>query len=171
MSDKVLVYFGAIKDVLKNEVPLPLGYEVSFDSLKYIDQIAKLHHIIFGEETYEKSRTEMNEGLNGIHGKFWNDASPQLLYENELVGFIFSVYKAPWDVTPDCPYITDLIVYPKHRKMNIATWLIQEASRVFLQSGAKYISFMVKENNYTALNLYHKLGFKEWDKNICKREL
>ena len=91
MSDKVLVYFGAIKDVLKNEVPLPLGYEVSFDSLKYIDQIAKLHHIIFGEETYEKSRTEMNEGLNGIHGKFWNDASPQLLYENELVGFIFSV--------------------------------------------------------------------------------
>lgn len=58
-------------------------------------------------------------------------------------------------------WILSLVVAPSVRRLGIATLLVQQLSRQFVERGATFVKIHVSPNNPSAMNLYDRLGFFE----------
>lgn len=70
-------------------------------------------------------------------------------------------------------FISNLAVIPEFRSAGLGKMLLDEAERLALECGAKYISIEVEQVNGVALKLYQKSGFqieKEASVNIGERK-
>jgi len=67
-----------------------------------------------------------------------------------------------------CGYISNLYVKEEFRKKGIAEKLVEEATAWFKRKGAVKISLEIYEINDKAVNLYHKLGFKNYSVKMKK---
>lgn len=101
-----------------------------------------------------------NEDLDSLYKLYKDNYIPKIneftkIYsysiENKNVAFIV------FDVIYDRCEIIDLFVQKEYRNNKIASKLINQIEKNF---SIKNITLEVKENNYTAINLYKKLGFK-----------
>lgn len=63
-------------------------------------------------------------------------------------------------------YLQALDVDPQYRRQGIGTHLIQTVGQEALFRGFERLSIMVEPNNSLALNLYQKLGFREFKRSI-----
>ncbi|MGC8569351.1 MAG: GNAT family N-acetyltransferase [Nitrososphaeria archaeon] len=79
---------------------------------------------------------------------------PAARVENELAGFAVAV------VEDDVVDLWDLVVKRKFRRMGIATALIGEVERFARDRGCYGIKLDVNLNNYEAIRLYERLGFR-----------
>ena len=61
--------------------------------------------------------------------------------------------------------IHDLIVINKYRRKGISQMLLNEVEKVGKQKNACKITLEVLENNYAAINSYHKFGFSGYELN------
>ncbi len=59
-------------------------------------------------------------------------------------------------------YLYHVCVDEKYRNKGVGTKLIEEFSNISKDKGAKYIKLNAFENNKEAINLYKKIGFKEY---------
>lgn len=98
----------------------------------------------------------------GEYGDLWHDASPVVTCDGELVAAIQVVGRAPWDDTPDCPFVIELFVAPEQRHRGLARLLLYGAMTVISAAGAAELALRVEEDNAAARGLYASLGFGEW---------
>ncbi len=83
---------------------------------------------------------------------------------------ICTVTKAPWEQTPTCPFIIDLMVLPDFRRRGLATVLLRETARVVHENGDTHLALRVQTDNTPAVTLYDKLGFADWDGTLFAPE-
>lgn len=58
-------------------------------------------------------------------------------------------------------HITNVAVVPQFQRKGIATWLINELSRISAEQGMDVLSLEVRTSNEKAQHLYHNLGFTD----------
>src|SRR5947209_8536215 len=92
------------------EAPRPLR-EYSLRPCRPTD-IPDLAHLYFGAfdpgiacSTLEEALADIEASFAGEFGDFWSEASPIAVHEEQLVGACLVVRRAPWEGTPDSPYI------------------------------------------------------------------
>lgn len=73
--------------------------------------------------------------------------------DNQLVGALLVVDRAPWPDTPDCPFIIELFTARSHRRTGIAKLLLAGCSSVT-------VALRVEDTNTAALALYRSVGFQ-----------
>ncbi|MER7245246.1 GNAT family N-acetyltransferase [Kribbella sp. NPDC000426] len=74
--------------------------------------------------------------------------------DEELVGALLVVERAPWPDTPDCPFIIELFTARTRRRQGIARLLLTSCA-------ATTVALRVEEDNAPALTLYRDLGFHD----------
>lgn len=102
----------------------------------------------------------------GECGEYLHFASPVVVEGDNLVAAIMTVRRAPWDGTPDCPFIIELFTHPDYRQRGLGAALIQTATAA-LAATATCVALRVDEQNTPALALYRKLGFTLWEAPAC----
>jgi GNAT superfamily N-acetyltransferase len=117
-----------------------------------------------------EAEQEMKDMFAGEYGPFWPEASPLVCEGDKLVAAICTVLKAPWERTPTCPFIVDLMVHPDFRRKGLAAFLLQETARTALRAGHTHVALRVLLDNTPAISLYRKLGFEDWDKRLLAPE-
>ncbi len=78
--------------------------------------------------------------------------------KGEIVGFVIG--KTYMDKKPATGQILTIDVSPKHRREGIGQRLLQEIEKTFKDKGVKSCCLEVRENNFVALSLYQKFGYK-----------
>jgi ribosomal protein S18 acetylase RimI-like enzyme len=68
-----------------------------------------------------------------------------------------------------CGFISNVFVKTQFRKRKIAEKLIFEIINWFKKKNATQLSLELYENNAPAINLYHKLGFKNYSIKMRKK--
>lgn len=66
--------------------------------------------------------------------------------------------------------LMDLQIRPERRGQGLGTFLVGEALRAMLGSGASLVEVQVAENNQAALALFRKLGFRQVDRGWVLRK-
>jgi len=79
--------------------------------------------------------------------------------KGEIVGFIIG--KTYMDKKPATGQILTIDVSPEHRRKGIGQRLLQEIEKTLKDKGVKTCCLEVRENNFVALSLYHKFGYKK----------
>ncbi|RZU12352.1 acetyltransferase (GNAT) family protein [Kribbella rubisoli] len=74
--------------------------------------------------------------------------------DDQLVGALLVVERAPWPDTPDCPFIIELFTARSHRRRGIARLLLTCCA-------GTTVALRVDEGNAPALALYRDLGFRD----------
>ncbi|UCC79312.1 MAG: GNAT family N-acetyltransferase [Candidatus Zixiibacteriota bacterium] len=152
--------------LLKPEVNLPEGFRIAASSPTYESQLAVLWFEAYPPEIatdIDCAKQEIRDMFAGEYGGFWPEASPIILFNKELVAGICTVVKAPWEKTPTCPFIIDLMVHPDYRRKGLAAFLIQQTAKTVLRDGKTHVALRVQVDNRAAITLYRKLGFVDWD--------
>lgn len=78
--------------------------------------------------------------------------------KGEIVGFIIG--KTHMDKKPATGQILTIDVSPNQRRKGIGERLLQEIEKTFKDRGVKMCYLEARENNFVALSLYHKFGYK-----------
>ncbi|MBQ8648869.1 MAG: ribosomal protein S18-alanine N-acetyltransferase, partial [Clostridia bacterium] len=65
-----------------------------------------------------------------------------------------------FNVVLDEGYITNVAVFPKYRRMGVATALVRKAISYSKKNGLAFLSLEVRKSNSAAIALYENEGFK-----------
>ena len=125
-----------------------------------VADIPALGHLYF--EAYEpgvaaSTETEAVEDIqlsfDGAYGVLDLNLSRLAWLDDQLVGALLVVERAPWPDTPNCPFVIELFTAPTHRRRGIARLLLSTCAHLT-------IALRVDDNNTPALTLYRALGFQ-----------
>lgn len=111
-----------------------------------IPRIAELESLCFSEPWSEKA---LSESLDA--GTLFFIAQK----DDEVIGYIgISVISGEG-------YITNVAVFPKHRKTGVASALLNRVIKLKDEMPLEFVSLEVRASNDAAISLYNKLGFLE----------
>jgi len=103
----------------------------------------------------------------GSYGELWHEASLVAVAEGErLVAAIQVVRCAPWEDTPDSPFVIELFTSRVHRRLGLGHALVGGAMAVVGGANHDTLALRVDEDNTSAPSLYRSLGFYEWTVGI-----
>ena len=102
----------------------------------------------------EEARDDIELTFAGGYGVFTPALSRLAWQEDQLVGALLVVERAPWPDTPDCPFVIELFTAHTHRRRGVAKLLLSECS-------SATVALRVDEHNIPAVTLYRSLGFHE----------
>lgn len=112
---------------------------------EHIKEIARLEKICFSEPWSENALLD-----SFMHGtKFF-----VCLIDRKVAGYVGI------SCILDEGYITNIAVFPEHRKKGIATMLLERVFSMAKDEGLSFVSLEVRESNIPAISLYEKMGFK-----------
>jgi GNAT superfamily N-acetyltransferase len=103
-------------------------------------------------ESEQDALDDINLTFDNGYGVLTPTLSRLAWSDNQLVGALLVVERAPWPDTPDCPFIIELFTAPSHRRVGIGRWLLSACSDVS-------VALRVEEGNAAALALYYSMGF------------
>ena len=91
--------------------------------------------------------------------------------DGKIIGYVMFVKKVetPLKLKYDYALITDLYVKPEYRGKGIGKKLLLTVLEYLKREGVKYVEITVWANNIKAINLYKKLGFKEYSIRMIKQ--
>ncbi len=78
-----------------------------------------------------------------------------------IVGYCFF-----WIFEEDEVHINNIAIHPSYRKQGLGSKLMQEATRMGIERGAKSVTLEVRESNQGALEFYMRQGFHFVGKRI-----
>lgn len=110
--------------------------------------------------TPEEALAEMRATFDGEYGDLWPEASPVATYAGSVVGAVQTVYQAPWEDTPDGPFVIELFTARDHRRRGLGRALLTAAMATAARSGHRHIALRVDPDNSTAMALYTRTGFR-----------
>jgi len=113
-------------------------------------------------ETVQEAIADIRAAFQGAYGVLWLAASAVIEHDREVVAAMLVVHRAPWEDTPDCPFVIELFTARSYRRLGLARALL---SRCLLLVGATekpHLALRVDATNRAALQLYASLGFSEW---------
>jgi len=121
-------------------------------SIEHLDRLCEIEMKCFETEAFTKQQiahllTDSNSVIfvSKVKGR--------------IVGFIIG--KTYMDKKPATGQILTIDVSPKHRRKGIGQRLLQEIEKTFKDKGVKTCCLEVRENNFGALSLYQKLGYRK----------
>jgi ribosomal protein S18 acetylase RimI-like enzyme len=103
---------------------------------------------------------EIGAFFRGEFGEFWPAASGVIETGGRLVAALLAVHRAPWDDTPDCPFITDLFTDPAGRRRGFGRALVVRALTEASATTRPRVALRADSENVPALRLYESLGFR-----------
>jgi len=121
-------------------------------------------------EPIEKVKTHYEEYLKNDLNNEWR-AVFVATENNKLIGFVTGkIYRTLYvSGFHRCGFISNVFVKKEFRKRKIAENLISELVNWLKKKGATRLSLELYENNTPAINLYHKLGFKNYSIKMRKK--
>lgn len=163
---KMLTFIANIASTCQ-EPALPPGYNLRPCRPSDVRDLGRLYF-----ESYPRgvAGTNVSEAVadieatfSGAYGELWRDASLVAFGGDEqLVASIQIVRRAPWEDTPDCPFVIELFTAPGHRRLGLARALLKQALKTVTEEKHEHLALRVDEENVPALKLYRSLGFHEW---------
>lgn len=113
--------------------------------------------------TVAEAITETCAYFRGEFGPFWPQASGIAETGGTLIAALLAVHRAPWDDTPDCPFITDLHTHPAFRRHGLARALVTRCLHQASTTPRSHVALRVDSDNLPAMRLYQQLGFRAAD--------
>jgi N-alpha-acetyltransferase 10/11 len=110
----------------------------------------------------EAAVEEVQAFFRGEFGEFWPAASRVIEHDGRLVAALLAVHRAPWDGTPDGPFITDLFTDPGYRRRGLGRALIARCLDAVHQSARGCAALRVESENTPAVRLYRSFGFRPY---------
>ena len=161
----------ASREIFKNCKPLPLpdGYKIMSWESKYTDDIVNVINTAFANTsdalfdprflTQEGSKDILDKITNNIYGKFLPDCTSVLLYNDKPVGICFA------NITAGRIANIPLIGMGKeHCSKGLGLSLLHSSMKKLLSyygSTLSEVNASTETDNYPALKMYRRLGFKE----------
>ena len=100
--------------------------------------------------------------FRGEFGVFWPAASGVVEHDGRLVAALLAVHRAPWDDTPDGPFITDLFTDPGFRRRGLGRVLMARCLAAVHRSARRCVALRVESDNAPAVHLYQGFGFRPY---------
>lgn len=144
---------------------------VKVDNLEEARKCNELLTLLIENEAKYNENINKNYIVNNWFENLYNMEN-NVLYvakENEeIVGYIYcKINTGENGLTNNLEALIDgLYVLEEYRKKGIATALINKAKQWCRNKNVKYIMINVLEDNKTALNLYSKLNFNDYEKTL-----
>ena len=151
---------------------LPTQYKITAWNDEYKNQVIELIHESFKDtadalfDTRFRSLQGVEDIINkiteGIYGKFLPQNTSILLCENNVCGIVLANL-----TTNEIANIPLVAIAKKHRGKNFSRNLLQRTVRMIVDSAklkendCKEINVTTETNNYKALKMYRRVGFKE----------
>jgi len=110
----------------------------------------------------EAAVDEVRAFFLGEFGKFWPAASGVVEHDGRLVAALLAVHRAPWDDTPDGPFITDLFTDPGFRSRGLGRALVARCLDAVHRSARRSVALRVESENTPAVHLYQSFGFRPY---------
>jgi ribosomal-protein-alanine N-acetyltransferase len=121
-------------------------------SIEHLDRLCEIEMKCFETEAFTKQQIAY----------LLTDSNSVILIsrvKSEIVGFIIG--KTYTDKKPATGHILTIDVLPKHRRKGIGQRLLQKIEKTFEDKGIHLCYLEVRENNFVALSLYQKSGYKK----------
>ncbi len=147
-QDRALV----LPDGFMMKAPAPDDAE-RIGRLYYEAHAGKLHGCV--DEAIEETR----QAFAGEFGELWPEASGVVKHGDAIVAALFSVHRAPWPDTPDCPFITDLFTDLRFRQRGLARALLSRCLAQVTGTARPTVALRVESENEPAMRLYESFGF------------
>lgn len=121
-------------------------------------------------EPVEKVRKHYEEYLKNDLNSEWR-AIFIVIEDKQTIGFVTGkIYRTLYVCGfRRCGFISNVFVKKQFRKRKIAEKLISEIIKWFNGKNATQLSLELYENNTPAINLYHKLGFKNYSLKMRRK--
>ncbi len=129
-----------------------MAVEIEDATLEHLDKLFEIELQCFTNEAFTKRQisyllTDYN--TIGLVAKI----------KNEIVGFIIMQLEAEEETV--FGHIITLNVSMKHRRKGVAQAMVQEAEGILKSKGVCESRLEVKQGNFAAIKLYHRLGYRE----------
>ena len=113
-------------------------------------------------ETVEEAIADMEASWDEEYGALWEEGSLVAEQGAKIVGALLTVTEAPWDQTPEGPFIIELFTDPDVRGGGVARALIERALEAMAGDGARSAGLRVLAENTRAQEFYRSVGFVDW---------
>ena len=147
-------------------VPLPAGFAVRAPRVTDADGLGRLY---FDCQVPGADLADLTEGVaeiraffRGEFGEFWPGGSGVIEFDGRLVAALLAVHRAPWDDTPDCPFITDLFTELANRRHGLARALVSRCLTEASATTRPQVALRADSDNAPAVRLYEDLGFRRY---------
>jgi N-alpha-acetyltransferase 10/11 len=144
--------------------PLSAGFAIRAPRTADADRLGQLY---FDCQVPGADLSDVDEAVRevaaffrGEFGTFWPEASGVVETGDRLVAALLAVHRAPWDDTPDCPFITDLFTDPGYCRDGFARALLIRCLTEASATARPRLALRVESDNTPALRLYESLGFR-----------
>lgn len=146
---------------------LPAGYAVESARPAGGDALGRLYFAAYppgvAGETVDEAIADVRATFDGTYGAFWPEGSALVRAHGDPVAAILTVRRAPWDDTPDCPFVVELFTARAHRRRGLAGALVAGCLAAARAAGEPALALRVDEENDAARRLYASLGFAPWE--------
>ena len=149
--------------VSKPAPALPEGFSVRALRPDDAEPLGRLYYDAHAGLVHADVREAINEVCQAFAGEFgelWPEASGLVVHERQIVAAIFTVSRAPWADTPDCPFITDLFTDQRFRRQGLARALMARCLVAASSISRPEVALRVESDNKPAVRLYEAQGFR-----------
>lgn len=132
------------------------------------DETEELGALYFGAydpglacSTLEEAVADIVASFEGEYGELIPEASLVAVLNDELIGAVMVVRRAPWPDVPDYPFVIELFTARKFRRAGVARSLMLAAMNALTTPDNHRVALRVDFENAGARRLYESLGFIE----------
>jgi len=160
-----LTLVGSCTTAAARTRPVPDGYLLR--GLRQSDEagLARLYHAAYPPEIVAglpAAVEEMALTFSGEYGRLAFGLSCVTERQGALVSAILTVEQAPWPLTPEGPFVIEVITGPGHRRRGLAQAGLAWVALAALERGQSRLGLRVESENHGAVALYRNMGFSEW---------
>lgn len=147
-------------------VVIPAGAEVRPCQHSDADGIGRLYFESYEPgvacDTLDEAVADIRASFAGNDGEFWPAASLLIERGGVPIAALLTVRRAPWDGTPDGPFIIELFTARAFRRQGLARLLVRRCLTIAHETGEPTLALSVDPENLPARALYESLGFAIW---------
>lgn len=148
----------------------PTGLLVRSSTPADLNQLAELYFEAYEPgiacDSLEEATDDIKASFEGEYGEYWYEASPVAEVDGRIVSAVMTVRRAPWDDTPDCPFIIELFTARDRRRMGLARLVVEHCLATIRDGDDTAVALRVAEDNKPARALYDSLGFTTWQPHV-----
>ncbi len=112
------------------------------------------------DATLEEAVNDIEATFAGAYGELWPEASPVIVVGGQPAAVLLTVHQAPWEDTPDGPFVIEVFTHPDHRRRGFASSLLGRAAEVIMEAGGDGLALRCETANTPAFEMYRSLGFR-----------